>query len=90
MTGTRLEVVADLSRCCGSGQCARTVPRVFDQRPADGRVHVLDPSPPVELLGKLEEAQDLCPVRAIRVIVHGPVPPAPDYAAARPPLRPAP
>ena len=65
MTGVR--VSADLLRCCGSGQCARALPQVFDQRPGDGRVRVLDPSPAPELLPRLEEAVELCPVQAITV-----------------------
>ncbi|GAA1991336.1 ferredoxin [Kitasatospora viridis] len=65
---TAVEVVVDRLRCAGAGQCARTLPEVFDQRPSDGRVLVLDPAPPAALLERLTDAEDGCPVQAIRLV----------------------
>jgi ferredoxin len=37
---------ADRERCCGSGMCALTAPRLFDQDEETGLVVLLDPAPP--------------------------------------------
>lgn len=63
-----LEVVVDTELCVGSGQCALKVPEVFDQRPTDGVVELLDARPPVELHDAVRSAVELCPVGAIRVV----------------------
>jgi ferredoxin len=43
------------------------VPAVFDQRPDDGVVVLLNDSPPDSMADELFEAQDMCPAQAISV-----------------------
>jgi ferredoxin len=63
-----LEVIVDTELCIGSGQCVRTVPQVFDQRPHDGVVEPLDTRPPAEFHDAVRHAVELCPVGAILVV----------------------
>lgn len=63
-----IRVEADLDVCVGAGMCALTVGAVFDQSPDDGRVVVLDPSPPDDLLDEVREAVMLCPSGALSVV----------------------
>ena len=63
--GRRLRVSVDLDRCCGSGQCVRTVPEVFDQSDETGLVILLDPTPPADLRPDLEDATYRCPSQAL-------------------------
>lgn len=64
----RLSVAADRGRCCGSGNCASTLPEVFDQDD-DGFVVVLKPSPADGLADALRDVAETCPVQAITVSV---------------------
>ena len=57
----------DQRRCVGSGQCARTVPEVFDQRDEDGIVVLLNDNPPSELAADIHQAAAVCPALAIVV-----------------------
>jgi ferredoxin len=57
----------DQQRCVGSGQCARTVPEVFDQRDADGIVVLRTPQPDGGLAPAVRKAARHCPAQAIRI-----------------------
>lgn len=63
-----IRIEADLDVCVGAGMCALTVAAVFDQSPDDGRVVVLDPTPPDDLLDDVEEAVMLCPSGALSIV----------------------
>ena len=63
----RQTVAADRELCASSGNCAATAPEVFGQGDLDGIVVVLDEHPPDEAVERVELAEELCPVRAIRV-----------------------
>jgi ferredoxin len=63
----RASVVVDIERCCGSGQCALSVPEVFDQSEQSGLVVLLDAHPPGHLLPRLRDAANRCPSGAITV-----------------------
>ncbi|RKT87402.1 Ferredoxin [Saccharopolyspora antimicrobica] len=60
-----MNVIADKEKCIGAGQCALIAADVFDQNDGDGRVLVLDPAPPRELLAQVEQAAAGCPALAI-------------------------
>ncbi|MET7383138.1 ferredoxin [Streptomyces sp. NPDC005526] len=60
-----MHVSVDTTLCIGSGQCAMTLPEVFDQDEVDGLVVLLDAKPPRELHDDVDEAVNRCPVQAI-------------------------
>ncbi|MFC3991695.1 ferredoxin [Actinoplanes siamensis] len=60
----RIEI--DSERCIGSGQCAMTVPEVFDQDDLAGKVVLLDDRPDAAFDDPVHEAASRCPVGAIR------------------------
>jgi len=62
----RLRVSIDPLVCACTGYCVQVVPAVFGLD-GDGPTVVLDPYPPLDLLGQLREAETLCPTHAIRV-----------------------
>jgi ferredoxin len=62
-----MKVAVDEARCVGAGQCVWVAPKVFDQRPADGLVVLLEPHPSAEDAPFAREAAELCPARAIRI-----------------------
>ena len=62
-----MKVHVDQRRCVGSGQCARTLPEVFDQRESDGIVMLLAERPSDDLAPYVKQAASLCPAQAIRV-----------------------
>jgi ferredoxin len=62
-----MKVVVDPQRCVGAGQCVWVAPRVFDQRPQDGVVVLLQPRPGPDDEPYAREAAHLCPARAIRI-----------------------
>ena len=66
-TETTVKIAVDQHRCASSGNCALSVPTVFDQRPDDGVVVLLDESPPDSMAEEILEAQDMCPAQAISV-----------------------
>lgn len=60
-------VRVDKGRCCGAGHCVLIAPQVFEQDDRDGTVILLRDSPPLDLLGPVREAADVCPTKAIEV-----------------------
>ncbi len=62
-----MKVVVDEHKCVGAGQCVWVAPAVFDQRPADGIVVLLEACPGPDDLPFVREAVHLCPARAIRI-----------------------
>lgn len=60
-----MKVTADRTRCVSSGQCAATVPEVFDQDEDDGLVLLLQAEPADEYADGVREAVALCPVAAL-------------------------
>ncbi|WP_329112424.1 ferredoxin [Streptomyces sp. NBC_01353] len=65
-----MELSIARERCQGAGMCVLTAPEVFDQSEADGRVVLVETTPPVERQAAVHEAAELCPAGAITV--HGP------------------
>ncbi|GHJ44389.1 ferredoxin [Catellatospora sp. TT07R-123] len=63
----RLRVAVDREACCGSGNCVRTVPEVFDQDEADGLVLLRQPAPAEADWAAVREAAYNCPAGAIEV-----------------------
>ena len=63
---TPMRVIVDTDKCCGAGQCCLLAPKVFDQQD-DGKVILLDPTPPQPLQAAVREAAVVCPGAAIRV-----------------------
>ncbi|WP_221330472.1 ferredoxin [Actinoplanes sp. L3-i22] len=59
-----MRVDVDVDLCIGSGQCALTVPEIFDQDD-DGVVLLLATTAPPELHDEVRDAASRCPVRAI-------------------------
>lgn len=62
-----MKVHVDQRRCVGSGQCARTVPEVFDQRDEDGIVVLRTAQPDDRLAPAVRKAARHCPAQAIRI-----------------------
>lgn len=62
-----MKVRVDQQRCVGSGQCARTVPQVFDQREHDGIVLLLEDAPVDVHAQAVRKAARLCPAQAIAI-----------------------
>jgi ferredoxin len=61
---TGMHVEADRDVCVGAGNCVLTAGAVFDQDD-EGLVTVLDPDPPPERDGEVEQAVRMCPSGAI-------------------------
>ena len=62
-----MKVHVDEHRCVGSGQCARAVPEVFDQRDEDGIVVLRGAKPEHRLAPAVRKAARHCPAQAIRI-----------------------
>lgn len=62
-----VRVAVDVSACIGSGQCALSVPEVFDQKEDTGTVRLLAQRASASLAGRLSDAARSCPVSAITV-----------------------
>ncbi|MFE5487527.1 ferredoxin [Streptomyces sp. NPDC056527] len=62
-----MELTVVRERCQGAGMCVLTAPDVFDQDETDGRVVLLESTPPVERRAAAHEAAELCPAGAIAV-----------------------
>jgi ferredoxin len=62
-----MKVVADATKCCGSGMCVLTDPDVFDQSEDDGTVVVLDVEPAASHHAAVRAAAALGPAGAITV-----------------------
>jgi ferredoxin len=60
-----VHIDVDRDACCGSGNCVRTAPRVFDQDDRDGLVLLIEADPPAEVHALVREAAHLCPSGAI-------------------------
>ena len=60
-------IEVDRDACCGSGNCVRTAPTVFDQDDAVGLVLLLEPQPPQDVHDLVRRAEYLCPAAAITV-----------------------
>jgi ferredoxin len=63
----QLRVSIDPDVCACTGYCVQVMPAVFELDEDGGPTVVLDPQPPLDLLGGLREAETLCPTQAIRV-----------------------
>ena len=61
----QLRVSVDREVCCGSGNCVRIAPEVFDQSDDDGLVMLREPEPGAEHESAVYEAVDTCPSAAI-------------------------
>lgn len=62
----RVRIQVDAARCEGTGFCARVAPHLFVVAPA-GTSQVLVEYAPETELEVLQEAEELCPTRAIRI-----------------------
>ncbi|GAA2590711.1 ferredoxin [Streptomyces tubercidicus] len=62
-----MKITVDRDRCVGAGMCAVTAGEVFEQHEEDGRVVLRMTAPPEQWADEVEEAEHLCPSRAITV-----------------------
>ncbi|EHI12019.1 ferredoxin [Mycolicibacterium thermoresistibile] len=62
MGSYRVEV--DLDLCQGHAMCEVEAPDYF-RVPKRGQVEILDPEPPDEARGEIENAVEMCPTRAL-------------------------
>lgn len=62
-----MKIDTDQEVCCGSGLCASTAPRVFDQREEDGIVVALTTEPAEADYHAVRAAAAACPTSAITV-----------------------
>ncbi|MDI1465897.1 ferredoxin [Catellatospora sp. KI3] len=62
-----LRVAVDREACCGSGNCVRTAPEVFDQDDADGLVLLRRSEPAPGDWDAVRQAAYNCPAGAIAV-----------------------
>lgn len=58
----------DRERCIGAGMCALTAPETFDQDTDDGRVLLLDATPPPEQHAAARQAARTCPSGAVTLL----------------------
>ena len=64
-----MKVVVDFDVCASTGTCTNVAKEIFEIR-ADGYLYILegyDEHLPDELVGKAQEAADLCPTGAISI-----------------------
>jgi ferredoxin len=59
-----MKVVVDLSTCDLHGLCVDTAPEVFEIG-GDGKLHLLNETPPDDLRAKVDKAVRECPTGAI-------------------------
>jgi ferredoxin len=67
----KYRIVVDLGLCQGHGVCQAEAPQLFrmvDRSQAYPQSEVIGAEPPPELLAKAEDAVELCPNSAIRVV----------------------
>jgi ferredoxin len=62
-----MKVIVDTSICEAHGDCVLAAPEVFDLDDEDNVVRVLQQEPAEELRDQVEEAEQMCPVSAIRI-----------------------
>jgi ferredoxin len=67
VVSTPLRVAVDRDACCGSGNCVRTAPEVFDQDYIDGLVVLRQAQPPEAQHDAVRRAAHNCPAGAIEV-----------------------
>ncbi|WP_411139095.1 ferredoxin [Streptomyces sp. C10] len=67
-----MKITVDQDRCVGAGMCAMTAGEVFAQHESDGLVVLRMTEPPEQLADHVEEAEQLCPSRAITVDLAAP------------------
>jgi ferredoxin len=61
-----MQIIANLERCVGAGQCVLVDPEAFDQNDQDGTVIVLRPHPQNALeIARAKEAVNVCPGRTL-------------------------
>jgi len=60
-------VEVDTRRCASSGNCADVAPEVFTQDDETGVVVLLEAHPAPESTADVEQAESLCPARAIQL-----------------------
>jgi ferredoxin len=65
-----MRVTVDGSLCQAYANCVSVAPEVFDLDEATGTAVVLVTDPPTELHGAVQQAEALCPTRAIAVITE--------------------
>lgn len=63
-----MKVAVDTGLCIGSGMCALTAPRVFDQDPAEAVVVLLDAQPPASEAEAVRLAVARCPAAVITLV----------------------
>lgn len=61
-----MKITIDRVRCMASGNCVLAAPKVFGQD-EEGYVEVLDPSPPADSRGAVEQAAAACPAAVITI-----------------------
>jgi ferredoxin len=59
-----MRIEADRDVCVGAGNCVLTAPDIFDQDD-EGLVTLLEPDPPAERDGEVEQAVRMCPSGAL-------------------------
>lgn len=60
-----MKVEVDEGRCLSVGNCALYAPSVFDQNDDDGRVALLDATPPEHKHAQVRKAASRCPAAVI-------------------------
>ena len=61
-----MRIVVDMDLCQGHAVCESEADEVFTV-PKNGKVEVLDPSPPDALRAKVEAAVKYCPTHALKI-----------------------
>lgn len=62
-----MQILGDLNRCIGAGQCVMLAPDLFTQDEETGLVVVMVPSPTAAQLAAAQAAETACPALAIQV-----------------------
>lgn len=62
-----MKITVDRNRCVGAGNCVLAADELFEQDESNGRVNLLRSEPPQEMAEMVEEAELMCPSRAISV-----------------------
>lgn len=62
-----MKITVDRNRCVGAGNCVLAAGELFEQDETNGRVVLLQSEPAEETAEMAEEAELMCPSRAITV-----------------------
>lgn len=62
-----MKITTTEDTCVAAGQCVLSAPNVFAQRVEDGKVQLLDESPPEAEHDQVQEAADYCPSASIHI-----------------------